>query len=76
MILGFYVSKGTNMEKYSRSYPETKDFHYTKHARHYHINIEWKAALILVLGTIALVAFAFHQIRPAVGQDIQTNQLP
>lgn len=57
------------MNDYSRNYPATKDFHYTKHARHYHINFDWKAALILVVGTLAILIFAFHQIRPVVGQD-------
>jgi hypothetical protein len=52
------------MKDYSRNYPATKDFHYTKHARHYHINIEWKAMLILVVGSGVLAVLAYLAIRP------------
>jgi hypothetical protein len=51
------------MKDYSRNYPATKDFHYTKHARHIHINFDWKAMLVVMAGTVALVLIAFYQIR-------------
>jgi hypothetical protein len=52
------------MDKYSRTYPDTKDFHYTKHARHIHINLDWKAVLVLMVGTALLVVVAYLSIRP------------
>jgi hypothetical protein len=51
------------MNKYQRDYPDTKDFHYTKHARHIHFNLDWKAMLVVMAGTILLLLIAVSRIR-------------